>query len=42
MLLFIYGTRNTPLFSECCPDMEGQDAGRSTKHFQVSYCYIGF
>lgn len=42
MLLFVYGPKDAPETSECPPNLDGPEAGRTTRSGRVAWVYFGF
>lgn len=42
MLLFTYGPKDAPELSECCPVLDGEDAGSMSKSCRMAWIYFGF
>lgn len=42
MLLFVYGPKCSPETSECSPNLDGPEAGRTTRSGRVAWVYFGF
>lgn len=42
MLLFVYGPKDAPETSECSPNLDGPEAGRTTCSGRVAWVYCGF
>ena len=42
MLLFVYGPKDATETSECSPNLDGQEAGRTTSSGRVAWVYCGF